>query len=245
MQGPGAETQEKAADQPTTVTALLLATLDDLARHQRSTDTPLKEGKEGAAHPEGEATLSTLLDRLDERAFGLLLLFFALPCCIPFLWGIPQIVALPMLALAAQLAAGREAPWLPDGLRDRRIDIQSMRGVVQRTARYLGWVERFARPRFSTLTDGAAVRVVGALMLIPCASILVPLPSTNTAPGIGVAIASIGLIERDGLLVIVGLLLGLAWVALLIFGFFYFGAEALDIIKEMILGRGSPPVAVN
>ncbi|MEM9234514.1 MAG: exopolysaccharide biosynthesis protein, partial [Pseudomonadota bacterium] len=59
------------------------------------------------------------------------------------------------------------------------------------------------------------------------------------APGIGVAIASVGLLERDGLLVLAGLALGLAWVALLVFGFIFLGAEALDIIKDFILGRSA------
>lgn len=53
-------------------------------------------------------------------------------------------------------------------------------------------------------------------MMIPAASILVPLPSTNTVPGIGVAITSIGLIERDGLMILLGLFIGLLWVAFLL-----------------------------
>ncbi|MEO1426338.1 MAG: exopolysaccharide biosynthesis protein, partial [Pseudomonadota bacterium] len=72
-----------------------------------------------------------------------------------------------------------------------------------------------------------------ALLLIPCASILVPLPSTNTAPGIGVTIAAIGLIERDGLLVIFGLTLGLAWVLLLVL----LGAEGIQLIKTWLMTR--------
>ena len=67
-------------------------------------------------------------------------------------------------------------------------------------------------------------------MLVPTASILLPLPSTNTVPGIGVAIASLGLIERDGLLVILGLFIGFLWVALL--GFL--GLEAASLIKSWL-----------
>lgn len=240
------------------VTALLLATLDRLAMGERPKteeavrasyaggDSPHRSlnagpqtaGAAGAAgRPRGTgATLGDLIEAMDERAFGLLLLILALPCCIPFLWGIPQIVALPMLAIAGQLAAGRHAPWLPARLRNRPMDIDGMREVVRRASRYLGWLERLARPRLTFLTDGTGARFVGLLLLIPTASILVPLPSTNTAPGIGVAIASVGLLERDGLLVLGGLLFGLAWVALLVFAAIFFGAEATDLIRNVIRG---------
>lgn len=180
-------------------------------------------------------TLATLIDALDERAFGLGILILALPCAIPFLYGIPQIVALPMLALAAQLAAGREHPWLPRSLGDREVPVAGLQNVLRKTRKALGFIENLAAPRLTFLSDGLGARVVGALMLIPAASILVPAPMTNTTPGIGVGIAAVGLLERDGLLIILGLGIGLTWVFLLVF----FGAEALSAVKTWILSAGS------
>ena len=167
-------------------------------------------GEERASnHGSGDAKakLGDVIDRLDERAFGFLLLMLALPCCLPFVYLLPQIVALPMLALAGQMAAGRPHPWLPKKLHDRDFSIPAFEKVLARAEKYIGWVERIARPRLLPVTNHHGSRVVGALLLIPTASILVPLPSTNTVPGIGVAIASLGLIERDGVLVILGLLI--------------------------------------
>ena len=69
-----------------------------------------------AGAPEDGYTLRQIFDHLDESAFGAGLFLLALPCCIPFLYGVPQIVALPMMALALQMAAGREEPWLPEKL---------------------------------------------------------------------------------------------------------------------------------
>jgi len=215
--------------------AALRAAFFDIEAESRG-QAPAAPGPGPAEAPDAaedgiEASLGDVLDRMHERGFGLLLLLFALPCCIPFLYGVPQIMALPLLALAAQLAAGRDAPWLPERLRARRASLASLRGVVDRAERYVGWVERLARPRLPWITDAVGVRIVGALLLVPCASILVPLPSTNTAPGLGVAILSVGLMERDGLLVLAGLALGLVWVALLVL----VGAEALSIAKNALL----------
>ncbi|MEM8936272.1 MAG: exopolysaccharide biosynthesis protein [Pseudomonadota bacterium] len=191
------------------------------------------EGPDAKQSAGPEASLGDVLDRLDERAYGLLLLLLALPCCVPFIYLLPQIVALPMLAIAGQLAAGRRHPWLPPALRNRKFSIAALQGVVGRSEKYLSFIERFATPRLTIITSHAGARVVGLLLLVPTASILVPLPSTNTLPGIGVAVASIGLIERDGLLVILGLLLGLAWVALLLF----LGLEAASLIKDWVSAR--------
>ncbi|MFN3314148.1 MAG: exopolysaccharide biosynthesis protein, partial [Hyphomonas sp.] len=46
------------------------------------------------AAPEEGFSLREIFDRLDESAFGASLFLLALPCCIPFLYGVPQVVAL-------------------------------------------------------------------------------------------------------------------------------------------------------
>jgi hypothetical protein len=70
---------------------------------------------------------------------------------------------------------------------------------------------------------------------------LIPLPATNTVPGIGIAIASIGLITRDGLLVLAGLAIGSAWILLLVVGISVFGPTFIDLFKDFVkslLGLG-------
>lgn len=166
------------------------------------------------AGPDG-FSLRQIMDRLDERAFGAMLFVLALPCCVPFLYLVPQIVSLPMMALALQMAAGREEPWLPGRLATRKIDKQGLANTARGGRKWFGWVEAIARPRLTFLTGTGPERVIGAILCVFCASILVPLPMTNTVPGFAVALASFGLIQRDGLLVIGGLILGSAWVAFL------------------------------
>lgn len=198
-------------------------------------DRPETLETDGSAAAQSEtATLGAILDGMHERAFGLLLLLFALPCCIPFLYGVPQIMALPLLALAGQLAAGRDVPWLPQRLRARRAPIATLENVLDRSEKYVGWFEKIARPRLLGLSDRTGARVVGALMLIPCASILTPLPATNTTPGIAVAVIAVGLMERDGLMILAGLALGLAWVGALITVAALFGLSALGSLREVL-----------
>ncbi len=209
-------------------TRVLHDILDDLKRA-----APETAATDGATGDEPTAALGDVIDRLDERAFGFLLLLLALPCCLPFVYGLPQIVALPMLALAAQMALGRRHPWLPKKLHNRRFAIPAFSSVLSRAEKYVGWIERLATPRIRPVTSHLALRIIGALLLLPIASILTPFPLTNTVPGVGVAIAALGLIERDGLLVIGGLLIGFIWVFLLVF----VGAETLHLIKDWLSAR--------
>ncbi len=177
-------------------------------------------------------SLGELTDTLQARAYGVILLLMALPCTLPFVYILPQIVALPMLYLSWQLAAGRTRVALPGSLRERRFGISLLGNTISRARPWLKRFEFFAGPRFGALSEGMGLRIIGALLMIPCASILVPLPLTNSVPGLGVTIAAVGLVERDGLLILLGLVIGLIWVALLIIG----GQALISAIVELVRG---------
>ena len=146
----------------------------------------------------------------------------------------PQIVSLPMMALAFQMAIGREEPWLPGKLAGRKIDKDGLSNTARGGRKWFGWVEAIARPRLTFLTGKGPERVIGAVLCIFCASILVPLPMTNTVPGFAVALASFGLIQRDGLLVLGGLILGTLWVGMLVFSAVYLLSLGMSISPDNI-----------
>lgn len=183
----------------------------------------------------GNISLGELTDGMKERAYGLLLLLLALPCGLPFVYVLPQIVALPMIVLVFQMASGRPSPWLPEKLRARQLPISRFLGVVAQARKYGGWLEKLSHARFRPMTGPRGTRIIGALLLIPCISILVPLPLTNTVPGIAVAISAIGLIERDGIFVVLGIVMGLLWVSLLVIG----GPALLYFLIDWLLNRSA------
>ncbi|MEL6119972.1 MAG: exopolysaccharide biosynthesis protein [Pseudomonadota bacterium] len=180
--------------------------------------------------PTDTVTLSWVLDDLNERAFGLFLLFLALPCCIPFLYGVPQIVALPMMFVSVQILFGRRSPWLPEKLGARTVSKDSLTGLAERAGPWLRRIEALSRPRLTALTRAPADRIVGLALVLFSASILVPLPGTNTVPGFAVVIVSMGLLQRDGALVILGSIIGTLWIGTLIFA----GASLASLIKAWL-----------
>lgn len=184
-----------------------------------------------AAEAQGQTvTLGWVLDQLHERAFGLFLLVLALPCCIPFLYGIPQIVSLPLMFVSVQMLLGRRVPWLPARLAARTVSSGDLHSLARRAGPWLRRIEAVSRPRLSVLTRSPMDRLVGAALVLFSASILVPLPGTNTVPGIAVVGVAMGLLQRDGILVLLGVGLGTTWIATLLIA----GATLVSLIKTWI-----------
>ena len=95
---------------------------------------------------------------------------------------------------------------------------------------WLRRIEASSRPRLTGLTRAPSDQVLGLALVLFSASILVPLPGTNTVPGFAVVIVAMGLLQRDGILVILGTLIGTAWIGTLIFA----GATLASLIKSSL-----------
>ncbi len=192
-------------------------------------DTPISRRLfQLAENAESETvTLNWILEQLHERAFGIFLLILALPCCIPFLYGIPQIVALPLMFVSAQILFGRTSPWLPEKLGLREVSKAGLQNLAERAKPWLERVEALSRPRLVALTHPPLDRVIGIALVLFSASILVPLPGTNSVPGFAVVLISMGFLQRDGILVLAGSIIGTLWIATLLFA----GATLATLIK--------------
>jgi hypothetical protein len=165
------------------------------------------------AGPEG-LTVGELLDRLDERAFGLAILLMAIPCLVPGLYGPPQILGLPIVLFAGQMLIGRTEPWLPHGMKARRVPKAWLEGMAGFAEKRLLWLERIARPRLTAFAVGAGERMAALMMIV--ATICIVIPFTNTVPSVALALLAAGVLQRDGLFTLMGSLIALAWAALVV-----------------------------
>ncbi|MDP3406010.1 MAG: exopolysaccharide biosynthesis protein [Brevundimonas sp.] len=176
----------------------------------------LVAGLAEASGPDG-LTLREIRDRLDERAFGLMILILAIPCLVPALYGVPQIVGIPILLLAGQMLIGREEPWLPEAALKRRVSKAMLDRMADFAVKRMGWFERLSKPRLTLFTQGLAERAAAVFMIL--ATLTIVLPMTNTVPSVALALISVGLIQRDGLFVAAGAAVATGWVtALLVIG---------------------------
>lgn len=173
-----------------------------------------------AGPPEERLSIGDLCHGLKDRAFGLLMLVLALPPAIPFLPPpLPSFFGIPMFLVAMQMFLGRSDIWLPKKTAQRSFKRQQYQTLV---AKGKPWIQRLLflmKPRLQFMTHGWRERFVGLAMAIFAISVCVPLPGTNTIPSIAILIISVGLLQRDGLCVLLGVLSGIFAVILIaIFG---------------------------
>jgi hypothetical protein len=149
--------------------------------------------------------LDELLDRFNERAYGLFLLLGLLPSFLPLPAGAGSLSGGIAVLLGLQLCAHREHPWLPRWLGRRRISADSLQRFLRRFGGTLRRLERLCRPRWEALFDNRWPRIVTGLCLIVQGVLLaLPLPLTNY-PFAGLMLpTTIALIERDGRLLAIG-----------------------------------------
>lgn len=159
-------------------------------------------------------TIRDVRDHLDERAFGLLILILTIPCLVPALYGVPQVLGVPIILLASQVLVGREEPWLPEGVLKRRVPKAWLDRMSDFATKRMGWFERLSRPRLHWLAAGPGERLAALFMIL--ATLTIILPMTNTVPSVALALLSVGLIQRDGVFVALGSAVSLAWAGLLI-----------------------------
>ena len=155
-------------------------------------------------------TIDELIFTLRHRGFGLLMLVLVLPNCVPV--PIPPggstLFSVPLFFIAVQMLWGKHAPWLPKWLRRKSLEQATVDKMVSIAAPKLRWVEKFLHPRWSFTNTKTGERVVGLIWFIFAISIAIPLPMTNFLPGIGTLIMALGMLGRDGIVVIIGTIIG-------------------------------------
>lgn len=178
---------------------------------------------DGAAGADG-LTMGEIVDQLDERAFGLLIMLLTLPCLVPGLPG-AQVIAVGIFLLAVQVLIGRSEPWLPGWFMRLRVKKSWINSIAAFADKRLRWTERFARPRWRFFAAGVGEKIAALVMAL--AAVTVMLPITNTVPSVALTFMCVGLIQRDGVFTVLGSMIALAWLTVL-----------TVLVAGLILGAG-------
>lgn len=158
------------------------------------------------AFPGESVSVGELLDRLDSRANGVVLLVLALPMCVPNVPGISTIFGALMMAPALQLLLGSRTLWAPRRVREWRVDCNALRRTFNAAIPVLRRVEYLIKPRLSELTRFPATIYVGLQTLFMAFVLILPIPFGNWPPGMTVALTALALLQRDGALMLLTVL---------------------------------------
>lgn len=125
--------------------------------------------------------------------------------------GIPlfsSLCGIAMVVIALQGAWGCERPWLPKILRNRTLPAEGTHKATRVMHKIARTLDAFTRQRLQILVVGPFKRLLFVICALAAACIpfLELVPMTSTLIGAGVLLVGIGILARDGIFAIVGLM---------------------------------------
>ncbi|HEY9010010.1 MAG TPA: exopolysaccharide biosynthesis protein [Devosia sp.] len=168
-----------------------------------------------ASEPGAKLTCQHLIEIIGPRSHALALLVFSLLNLLPAPPGYNFMVGLVMIGLAVLMTLDRPI-HLWGFVGHRRLPLKPL----VRLLGVVGWlthlVSRISKPRLLPVTSRHAIPVLGMVSVVLGTALLAPIPFTNMLPSMSVALVSVGILNRDGLLVLLALVVGLAGIVFVV-----------------------------
>lgn len=177
-----------------------------------SPETSLSDAFERAARElRGERiTVRELLALIGEQGLLLFCAFLAIPFLLPVaIPGTSTVFGLLMILIGLGVATD-SLPLVPRRLMEHPLEASHVLPALQKGAAVFRRFERLVRPRALAMTRGRVANFVNGLVIVLAALVLMlPLPFvpfTNTIPALAVVLLCIGMVERDGIVIVLGYL---------------------------------------
>jgi len=144
---------------------------------------------------------------LGNRAYLLLVILLSLPFIQPVpLPGLSTPLGLAIVLIALRLSLGQR-PWLPMKIQRAKLPAGFFGKMITFTERLQRFLESVRRPRWAALTETGRLNQLHAIVILLAAMILLlplPIPFSNLLPAWAVFLLACGLLERDGLFIVLG-----------------------------------------
>lgn len=167
-------------------------------------------------------SVGDVLDRFQHRSLGVLIALVGLIAVIPLVGdipGVPSIAATLVLVAIARSVLGREGLWLPGFIGRRSISRDRLERSIEKARPWLRRIDRLLRPRLHALTDNRMGRNLAVLASAALALSLYPMevvPFGANLAGAGLIGLGLGLMTRDGVLLLIGYAFAIGTVYLLV-----------------------------
>jgi hypothetical protein len=182
--------------------------------HEISTRILLQQLADG--QPDDELSFDSVLDSFRHRSYGLFLLIVLIPVFIPIPAGQGAFSGLLTSLIGLQLMWQLEHPWIPKFIGRKTFKRSHIINFQRRFDPWLKWIEKLCKPRYEYAFDHAWARAFSGLLLLVLGILLaLPIPLTNYPFGLIVLAFSLGFIERDGILLGIGWIMGLIEIVIL------------------------------
>ena len=136
---------------------------------------------------------------------ALLTLVFLIPISIP---GVSTVFGAAILLISVSRLFGRDL-WIPSKLEHRVIGTRKLRPLLRKALSWLKKLERVSKPnRIQWLVaQGAVAFFNNAALILGAVLLMMPfglIPFSNTFPAVAILFLAIGLLQRDGVCILLG-----------------------------------------
>ena len=161
-----------------------------------------------AAGEAGTITLGELLAAMGRTSIAFAILFLSLPALTPIPGPFGMFFGTCLAIVSLQIIAGARSIWLPDVLARRTLSAATVELVVRHTSPLIRRVESvLRRDRLRPLTGRTAETLLGIPVFLLAVAIALPIPFGNILPVAALVVIAMGLMERDGLATLFGIVL--------------------------------------
>lgn len=198
-----------------------------------------EEIKQVFAGEHQKVSFAKVLDKIDAKSFGFLIIILSLPIALPFTPpGMSTPFGLVLILIAWQMIKGQEYPWFPEKMLHVEIDTDKNKKFINLLIRISKFFERFLRPRFRFIYTGKLSQLwIGVLVLLCAIVMCIPIPTTNSLPAVATTLLGLGLLEEDGVFGLLGVItaiLAIVYAIFLLSLIAFFGFTAVDSFKEWL-----------
>lgn len=204
-------------------------------------ETTLREKLEQVIQrmPPGHVSLAQILQLIGREGLLLFCIFLTLPFMVPVsIPGVSTVFGAVILLIGISVVFDR-TPWLPERFMRKEFPADKLRTAFEKG---IGWVQRLekiSRRRWLGLTHGPVMHGINGLMVVLGAVLLMApfglIPFSNTLPGLAILLLAIGILQRDGVCILLGYVtnvLTIIYFAILILG----GGLAIRELWRVVLG---------
>lgn len=178
-----------------------------------------------------EISLGEIVQMFEVRGVAFLTMLFALPPALPLpAVGVATLFSIPCFLMIFYMLVGGRKVVLPKAVAERKFS----KSIMQKIVGMLKFLEHLSWARLEFLSGQVASKIVAIFALFFIIIALIPVPLTNTVPCLAIVLMMFGIFQRDGLFVLLGLLVGILWTGLLTLGLYYAGAEFVDWVRNFI-----------
>jgi len=160
---------------------------------------------------EGQVSVAQVMATLGARSFGPLLLVPGLIGVSPIgaIPGLPAVMALIVLLVAAQMLIGMDHAWLPGALLRRSMAGKPLLQACHAIRPYAHFIDMLLRPRLTVLTRGPFLFVIAALVV--AIAVVTPIielvPLAGIVPNAAIVAFALALTAHDGVWALIATLI--------------------------------------